>query len=63
MECIDEEMTDKEERLYRLICIIIGCSGVDPDMCRNRPSDCQIIRKIVGSPHDCLIRVNEDENV
>jgi hypothetical protein len=22
------------------------CSGVDPDMCKNRPHDCEIIRKV-----------------
>jgi len=29
------------------ICVDIGCSGLDPDMCRNRPHRCGIIRKVV----------------
>ena len=29
------------------ICIEIGCSGISPDMCQNRPHHCDIIRKIV----------------
>lgn len=28
------------------ICQLIGCTGIDPDMCRERPFNCGIIRKI-----------------
>lgn len=31
----------------RKICRAIGCSGVDPEMCQNRPQNCEIIRKII----------------
>lgn len=31
------------------ICHEIGCSGQDPDMCRNNPQDCSIIRKVMES--------------
>lgn len=31
------------------ICQEIGCSGLEPDMCQNRPHVCNIIRKF------CLI--------
>jgi hypothetical protein len=29
------------------ICQLIGCSGVDLDMCRNHPENCEIVRKVV----------------
>lgn len=29
------------------ICREIGCSGLNPDMCNNRPHHCSIIRKLV----------------
>ena len=29
------------------ICVEIGCSGLSPDMCQNRPHHCKIIQKIV----------------
>jgi len=28
----------------KTICQEIGCSGVDPDMCQNRPHHCNIIK-------------------
>ena len=28
------------------ICLEIGCSGVDPEMCCNKPHLCDIIRKL-----------------
>ena len=39
--------TEKEETVYELkeLCTTIGCSGVDPDMCKNRPQNCELIRK------------------
>lgn len=30
------------------MCQIIECTGTDPDMCRDRPFNCGIIRKIFG---------------
>jgi len=29
------------------ICVEIGCSGLSPDMCQNKPHMCGIIRKLV----------------
>jgi len=28
------------------LCRLIGCSGLDPDMCKNSPQKCSIIRKL-----------------
>mgnify|MGYP000859801503 CR=1 FL=1 len=28
------------------LCRLIGCSGLDPDMCKNNPQKCSIIRKL-----------------
>ena len=43
-------MTSEEHReaveSIKEICQEIGCSGMDPDMCQNRPTNCDIIRKI-----------------
>ena len=45
-----------QERLHlehlKEICKDIGCSGVDPDMCQNRPQDCSIIRKVIDTIHE-----------
>lgn len=39
----------KEEAIASLkeICQEIGCSGLDPDVCKNRPQECNIIRKLI----------------
>jgi hypothetical protein len=37
------------------ICQEIGCSGLDPDMCKNKPHKCGIIRKI-------FVRANNNDN-
>jgi len=29
-------------------CKEIGCSGISPDMCRNHPFDCSIVKKVMG---------------
>lgn len=29
-------------------CSDIGCSGIFPDMCNNRPLNCEIVQKIFG---------------
>jgi hypothetical protein len=29
------------------ICVLIGCSGVDPKMCNDTPHLCKIIRRLV----------------
>lgn len=43
-----------ENKLIKEICIVIGCSGVSPQLCNDKPEDCQIIRKFIkplnGSP-------------
>ena len=28
------------------LCRLIGCSGLDPDICKNNPQKCSIIRKL-----------------
>ena len=40
----------REEAIKELreICKEIGCSGMDPEMCKNRPHYCEIIKKAVG---------------
>ena len=30
------------------VCQEIGCSGLDPDMCQNKPHLCKIIRRMVN---------------
>ena len=45
------EIMTKDERKAAIesikeICQEIGCSGMEPDMCQNRPTQCSIIRKI-----------------
>lgn len=30
------------------ICVEIGCSGLDPDMCLKRPYLCKIVRKLLS---------------
>ena len=46
-------MNKKERQKYihelKEICRKIGCSGVEPDMCQNRPQHCSIIRKLCRS--------------
>jgi hypothetical protein len=46
---IDPEGVDLEELIVRLkgICQEIGCSGLSPDMCQNKPYQCGIIRKLI----------------
>jgi hypothetical protein len=43
-----------DKKLIKEICIVIGCSGVSPQLCNDKPEDCQIIRKFIrhinGSP-------------
>jgi hypothetical protein len=43
-----KRIDDRLKELAKKACRSIGCSGVDPDMCQNRPQDCSIIRKIMG---------------
>ena len=31
----------------RELCALIGCNGMSPDMCKNRPDLCNIIRKVI----------------
>ena len=40
---------DRKKQINELreICQEIGCSGLDPDMCQNRPYRCGIIRNLV----------------
>jgi len=40
------------------ICVEIGCSGLNSDMCQNRPHLCNIIRKVLykGKRANCLMR-------
>jgi len=40
--------SDRKRAINELkkICHNIGCSGMDPDMCQNKPYLCSIIRKI-----------------
>jgi hypothetical protein len=46
---IDPEGVDLEELvvLLKVICQEIGCSGLSPDMCQNRPYRCGLIRKLI----------------
>jgi len=40
----------KEERIKDIAhktCTLIGCSGLSPDMCKNNPQNCSIIRKVL----------------
>lgn len=44
-------------------CREIGCSGMSPDMCKNRPFDCAIVQKAVKpEPIDgkCPERMTEE---
>ena len=44
-------MTSEERKAaiasLKEICRDIGCSGLYPDMCKNRPHQCEIIRRLV----------------
>ena len=46
-----DTMTPEERKAaiesLKEICREIGCSGLSPDMCNNRPHHCSIIRKLV----------------
>ncbi len=37
------------------ICREIGCSGLSPDMCQNKPHYCDIIRKLILPPNNNFI--------
>ena len=42
----------KEDREFAIkqlkkICEEIGCNGVDPDLCKNKPHRCDIIKKLL----------------
>lgn len=41
---IDDRLKD----LAKKMCKSIGCSGVNPDLCRNHSQNCKIVRKIIG---------------
>jgi hypothetical protein len=32
---------------WKEICQAIGCSGLDPDMCQNRPQNCQVVTNVL----------------
>lgn len=44
----DSEVISKAVEDLKEICIDIGCSGMDPDMCKKHPHKCDIIKKIMG---------------
>jgi hypothetical protein len=44
---MDTEERKKAVNELKEICQEIGCSGLDPDMCQNRPQNCSIIRKLI----------------
>jgi hypothetical protein len=39
---------DKSINKIKEICRDIGCSGLYPDMCKNNPHHCNIIREILN---------------
>ena len=47
---MNEQERQKAVDELKEICTVIGCSGVNPDTCQNKPHHCEIIRKIVF-PH------------
>ena len=53
---------DKYRKELKEICQEIGCSGIDPDMCKNNPEKCGIIRRIVMS-WEVKTDYKGDENV
>lgn len=44
------DVTDRQKAInaIREICFEIGCSGIDPKMCKEAPQNCKIIRKLVA---------------
>ncbi len=45
-----KEEHDKAVASLKEICREIGCSGLSPSMCDERPQNCQIIIKLVNPP-------------
>lgn len=48
IESLLARATERQAAIESLkeICRDIGCGGIDPDMCNNRPQHCSIIRKV-----------------
>ena len=43
------------------ICQLIGCSGLSPDMCQNRPEICSITRKFADTYESWLDTLKGDD--
>jgi hypothetical protein len=47
MNSLTKEQRKSAIKELKQICSDIGCSGLEPDMCENRPHNCKIIRNIL----------------